>query len=337
LSPSMFSQDSPTGPGAPGVSGSGTDLRQRLLRKYAKKGLLVLTVVDVNVDDVIVALFEVRLLLHLMRTRRTWRNTGKLLFVRKVNRMSMRVYGRPATSWLRYAKNLDEDWVNKPVALVKRFMARSHAVVVEDLDPQRLREKLRSKDPEKAYLFNTWPVAKILRRVRAVAERAGKLLVVPPNYTSSICIKCLTLMEHEGGKWNRLRCPKCGYNDDRDHVAVWNLAKSALVVLGFHYLDTYLGRNIKAYKEAIDALTPALTKALSQSPESGPGVSEEGGEDPLPGPLRSRRGLGGTWERALMNLPPMMRRRTRTARPETPPGDRDGCFPCPEGKVWEGA
>jgi hypothetical protein len=89
-------------------------------------------------------------------------------------------------------------------------------------------------------------------------------------------------MEHEGGKWNRLRCPKCGYNDDRDHVAVWNLAKSALVVLGFHYLDTYLGRNVKAYKEAIDALTPALTKALSQSPESGPGVSEEGGEAPSP-------------------------------------------------------
>ncbi len=135
MSPSQYSQDSAMGPGAPGVSGSGTDLRQRLLQKYAKKGLLVLTVVDVNVDDVIVALFEVRLLLHLMRTRRTWRNTGKLLFVRKVNRMSIRVYGRPATSWLRYAKNLDEDWVNKSVALVKRFMARSHAVVVEDLDP----------------------------------------------------------------------------------------------------------------------------------------------------------------------------------------------------------
>ena len=95
-------------------------------------------------------------------------NTGKLLFVRKVNRMSMRVYGRPAISWLKYAKNLDEDWVNKSVALVKRFMARSHAVVVEDLDPQRLREKLRSKDPEKAYLFNTWPVAKILRDRKSV-------------------------------------------------------------------------------------------------------------------------------------------------------------------------
>ncbi len=94
-----------------------------------------MTVVDVDVDDVIVALFEVRLLLHLMRTRRTWRNTGKLLFVRKVNRMSMRVYGRPATSWLRYAENLDEDRINKSVALVKRLMARSQAVVVEDLDP----------------------------------------------------------------------------------------------------------------------------------------------------------------------------------------------------------
>jgi hypothetical protein len=89
----MFSQDGQTGPDAPGVSGSGTDLRQRLLQKYAKRGLLVLTVVDVNVDDAIVALFEVRPLLHLMRTRRTWRNTGKLLFVRKVNRMSMRATG----------------------------------------------------------------------------------------------------------------------------------------------------------------------------------------------------------------------------------------------------
>jgi transposase len=95
---------------------------------------------------------------------------------------------------------LDEDRVNKSVALVKRFMARSHAVVVEDLDPQRLRERLKSKDLERAYLFNTWPVAKILRRVRTVAERAEKLLVVPSNYTGSICIKCLTLMEHEGGK-----------------------------------------------------------------------------------------------------------------------------------------
>ncbi|MDJ0274947.1 MAG: zinc ribbon domain-containing protein [Nitrososphaerota archaeon] len=281
------------GPGAPGVSGSGADLRQRLLRKYAEKGLLVMTVVDVNVDDVIVALFEVRLLLHLMRRSRTWRNTGKLLFVRRVNRMSMRVYGRPATSWLRYAKNLDNDWVNKSVALVKRFMARSSVVVIEDLDPQRLREKLRSKDPEKAYLFSTWPVAKILRRIRAVAERAGKLLVVPPNYTSSICIKCLTLMEHDEGKWSRLRCPKCGFREDRDHVAVWNLAKSALVVLGFHYLDTYLGRSIKAYKEAVDALTPALTRALSQGPEPGPGVSEEGGEASSPEPSLSSRPARG--------------------------------------------
>jgi hypothetical protein len=32
-----------------------------------------------------------------------------------------------------------------------------------------------------------------------------------------------------------------------------------------------------------------------------------------------------------MNLPPMMRRRTRTARPETPPGDRRRC-PLPGGK-----
>jgi hypothetical protein len=73
-------------------------------------------------------------------------------------------------------------------------------------------------------------------------------------------------------------------------VAVWNLAKSALVVLGFHYLDTYLGRNIKAYKEAIDA----LTKALSQSPESGPGVSEEGGEvSSLHTPLEPAERLGG--------------------------------------------
>ncbi|GBC71012.1 hypothetical protein HRbin02_00787 [Candidatus Calditenuaceae archaeon HR02] len=77
---------------------------------------------------------------------------------------------------------------------------------------------------------------------------------------------------------------------------MWNLAKSALVMLGFHYLDTYLGRSIKAYKEAVDALTPALTKTLSQTPEPGPGVSEEGGEvtspRTSPDPRHGRGDLG---------------------------------------------
>jgi len=270
-----------------------------LLEKYLRKGRLRLVTVDVNVEDVTIAEIEVLQLIHVIRYYRVRRNTGKLLFVRRVNRRSMRLHGRPASSWLRYAKNLDNEWVNKSVGLVKKLVQSADAVVIEDLDSRRLKLKLKSRDPEKALLFSSWPVAKIVRRITAMARKAGKLLTVPPHYSSRLCPKCNSIMKHEDGRWDRLRCGKCGFADDRDHVAVRNLARTALLLNGLHYLPTILGSQLRDYRRA-------LKDALAQDPESqDPPLGGERGDHPPqvpPGCAWARGILGRGW---LMNFSPM--------------------------------
>ena len=259
-----------------------------LLQRYLCKGRLRLVTIDVNVEDVTIAEVEVLQLIHVVKYYRVRRNTGKLLFVRKVNRRSMRLHGRPASSWLKYAKNLDNDWINKSVGLVKKLVRSADAVVIEELDSKQLKLKLKSKDPEKALLFSSWPIAKIVRRITAMARKAGKLLTVPPHYSSRLCPKCNSMMKHEDGKWDRLRCEKCGFTDDRDHVAVRNLARIALLLNGLHYLTTVLGSQLRDYRRA-------LRDALAQDPESqGPSLGGEG-EAPSPSALRAGLGPEGTW------------------------------------------
>ncbi|MDJ0270697.1 MAG: zinc ribbon domain-containing protein [Aigarchaeota archaeon] len=255
-----------------------------------------LLAVDVNVSDLIASKIEARQIIRVLGYSRTRRRVDKILFVRKVNRRSMKIHRRPATSWLRYAKNLEDDWVNKSVALVKRLSAGVDAIVMEDLDAGRLRAKLKSRDPGRAMLFSTWPIAKLLRRIRRVAEKTGKLITIPPHYTSTICPICNELMTHEAGRWDRLACRRCGFRDDRDHIAVRNIARTALVLNSFHYLDTHLGRQLREYKQALDSHTTAIEKALAQGPENkGPLLGGKGEATPPSTPRKRDLGayLGG--------------------------------------------
>ena len=129
------------------------------------------------------------------------------------------------------------------------------------LSTKQLKASLRSKDPEKSLLFASWPVAKILRRVKAFAEKRRKLFTIPPQYTSRICPRCNSMMRHERRRWDRLVC-RCGFRDDRDNVAVRNIARTALILSEFHYLNTILGKQLREYKQVIDKLTPKISKAL---------------------------------------------------------------------------
>ncbi len=226
-----------------------------------------MVVVDVNVRDIIVAEVEVGLLIRFRGYKRVSRNVGKLLFVRRVNRRSLRIHGRPAYAWLRYARNLDNDWVNKSAGLVKRLASNTQAVVLERLNAGQLKQRLKAKDPEKSHIISSWPIAKLIRRLSTACEKMGKLVTVPPHYTSSLCPKCNKLMKHEKGRWDRLKCEECGHRDDRDHVAVKNLARTALLLHGFHLLDTHLGKELREYKQALDNLTTAVEKAFTQGPQ----------------------------------------------------------------------
>lgn len=268
-----------------------------LLRRYVLNGVVQVVTVDVNVEDVTVALFEVGQLVHVKAYRRARRNTGKLLFIRRVDRRSMRLHGRPATSWLKYSRNIENQWVNEAVGLVKKLGGVVDAVVVEDLSPAQLKAKLKSRNPDKAYVLSRWPVAKIMRRIAAYAEKSGKLLTVPPHYTSSLCPRCNSLTSHEHGRWDRLVCRRCGYRDDRDHVAVRNLLRTALVIEGFQTLRTFLGEQLRRYKEAIERLDPILLR----DPEAqGPQLGGKG-EATLP-EYPKTPGLGYTGVGWLMNL-----------------------------------
>jgi IS605 OrfB family transposase len=252
----------------------------RLLKLYLSKRFIRIIAVDINVEDVTIGVFEVRQLIRPIKYIRTRRPIGKLLFIRKVNRLSMRVHRRPATSWLRYGRNIENDWINKTVGLIKKLLGNADAIVIEDLTPKQLRRKLKSKNPEKTMLFQTWPLRKIMRRINTVAARTSKLQAIPPQYTSSICPNCDNLMHHEDRRWERLYCTKCGFRDDRDHVAIRNITRTALLLNGFHYLDTFLGQQLKSYKQSIDRLTPVIQQALTQDPEIGPATWRERGGSP---------------------------------------------------------
>jgi ribosomal protein S27AE len=255
--------------------------RPRLIMNYLMKGYVRLIAVDVNVEDVTIGVFKVWQLIKIERYIRVRRPIGKILFVRKVNRYSMKVHRRPASSWLRYARNVENDWINKTVGLIKKMSKRVDAVIVEELSTKQLKASLKSKDPEKSLLFSSWPVAKILRRIKAFAEKKRKLFTIPPQYTSRVCPRCNSMMKHEKRRWDRLVC-RCGFRDDRDNVAVRNIARTALILSGFHYLNTVLGKQLREYKQAIDKLTPKISRALTQGPEIGPDSWEGKGREPSP-------------------------------------------------------
>jgi len=56
------------------------------------------------------------------------------------------------------------------------------------------------------------------------------LLVVDPAGTSSTCPRCGAELVEVGHR--RLRCPKCGFEADRDTIAILNIERRALSKMG---------------------------------------------------------------------------------------------------------
>ena len=56
------------------------------------------------------------------------------------------------------------------------------------------------------------------------------LAIVNPSGTSSECPKCDSKLEENG--YRRLKCPRCGFEADRDVIGKLNIRKRALKKLG---------------------------------------------------------------------------------------------------------
>jgi putative transposase len=131
-------------------------------------------------------------------------------------------------SYHRKARNILEDWARRTslriVGLAKRL---GHAVAREDLTGliNSLR-KIKNKDHRTKLIIMGYK--RLGKWIDWYAKKQGVLLaIVNPNGTSSKCPRC----DSKGLKevdYRRLRCSKCGFEEDRDVIGKLNIRKRAL-------------------------------------------------------------------------------------------------------------
>ena len=134
-------------------------------------------------------------------------------------------------SYHRKARNVLEDWARKtPLKIVRLAVKLQHAVAREDLTGliNSLR-KIRNKDHRTKLIIMGY--SRLGRWIDWQAMKHGvPLAIVNPNGTSSECPKCDSKLEENG--YRRLKCPRCGFEADRDVIGKLNIRKRALKILG---------------------------------------------------------------------------------------------------------
>jgi len=128
------------------------------------------------------------------------------------------------------ARNIIEDWVKKisyKIAMISK--QNQYAIAREDLTG--LVENLRKlpKDHRVSLLMLSY--RKLEFWIDWQAEKRGvPIIVIEPNGTSSICPKCGSKLKESGHRI--MRCPSCGFEADRDIIAILNIEKKALSKIG---------------------------------------------------------------------------------------------------------
>jgi len=201
--------------------------------KYAPKGVLA---VDVNERQIVVgnSSVEVRIetpverALHYMRLAeglqvkysssryRAWRRRSGV-------RRRVRYFHRKA-------RNIIEDWARKTAHTVISLAKQSQLAVARE-DLTGLVESLRELPKSHRTALIVLGYRRLGLWVDWQAEKNGvPLLIVNPADTSSTCPRCGAKLVEVG--YRRLRCPHCGFEADRDSIAVLNIEKRALSKMG---------------------------------------------------------------------------------------------------------
>jgi putative transposase len=108
----------------------------------------------------------------------------------------------------RKACNIIEDWAKKVSLEIAELAKHQYAVAREDLSYRKLS------------FWIDWQCEKL----------GVPIIPVEPEHTSSICPNCSSRLRENG--YRRLKCPRCGLEEDRDRIAVLNIEKRALRLLG---------------------------------------------------------------------------------------------------------
>jgi len=124
------------------------------------------------------------------------------------------------------ARNIIEDWARKTaLALVLRAKQGNYAIAREDLNG--LIESLRKLPKEHRVKTIILSYRRLGYWIDWQAQKHGvKVIIVDPAHTSTTCPRCGSRMIESG--YRRMKCPVCGFEADRDMVAVLNIEKKAL-------------------------------------------------------------------------------------------------------------
>jgi IS605 OrfB family transposase len=124
------------------------------------------------------------------------------------------------------AGDIIEDWARKLTHdIVMEAKRKQLAIAREDLTGLREHIKRLPKSHERALFWLGY--RKLGRWLDWEAEKNGvPVIVVDPAGTSTTCPRCGTKLVEVG--YRRFRCPRCGFEADRDTIAVLNIEKRAM-------------------------------------------------------------------------------------------------------------
>ena len=128
------------------------------------------------------------------------------------------------------ARNIIEDWARKTTREIV-MIARNNQLAIAREDLTNLVESLRKlpRDHRVALLMLSY--RRLGFWIDWQSEKHGvPVVVVEPKGTSSTCPKCGGKLKENG--YRRLKCPVCGFENDRDIIAVLNIERRALLKMG---------------------------------------------------------------------------------------------------------
>jgi transposase, IS605 OrfB family, central region len=128
------------------------------------------------------------------------------------------------------ARNIIEDWAKKiSHTIVLLAKQRQHAVAREDLT--NLVEALRKLPKEHKVSLLILSYRRLEHWIDWQCEKQGiPIAVINPRGTSSICPICGSKLVENG--YRKLKCNKCGFEADRDTLAIINIEKKAYKKMG---------------------------------------------------------------------------------------------------------
>jgi IS605 OrfB family transposase len=202
-------------------------------RKYTPRGVLA---VDVNEKHIVIgnSRLEYRFKTPIEKAMRYKQLAERL----------QRKYSSPRyNAWLRRrgvkkrisnfhtkARRIVEDWVKKTSHEIA-VLARQHQYGVAREDLTGLVESLRKLPREHKVSLLILSYRKISEWIDWQCEKHGvPVVAVDPMDTSTKCPRCSSKMKENG--YRVFKCPRCGFEADRDTVAVLNIEKRALTQMG---------------------------------------------------------------------------------------------------------